>query len=125
MFIVRYKVRPVQPGKPLGELLLSDQKTYAVWNESLHRQCLALPAETPVSIKFQKSKSNHVYLTAIESTRSDAERYDDARQRDEATMTGRSTPGRYVRDMLSKAVQRHVDADRNGHAGEMPPKGAA
>lgn len=83
MFIVRYKVRPSAPGKPLGELLLSDQKTYAVWSEPLHRQCLALPAETPVAIKFRTSKSDHVYLTAIESTRSSVQQYDAARERDE------------------------------------------
>lgn len=83
-FIVRYKLRDL-PGGPLGELILSNRQTLAVWSDDVHQQCLELsriPA-LPVTIKTRTSKTGNVYLIGIESAESEQDTYDRLRAAEE------------------------------------------
>lgn len=115
-FIVRYKRRDL-PGGPLGELILSNRQTLAVWSEDVHQQCLELsriPA-LPVTIRTRTSKTGNVYLIGIASAEASPDTYDRLRA-DEEAQGRHHKQGGFVARQISKDVQRTVDRERKDGA---------
>ena len=112
-FIVRYKPRDVAPGRPFGDLHLSDRRSIvAVWSEELHKQCIELAKYPALPLIVQtrtSSKSGNVYLTSIEAEGGQAAIYEAARLRDEAK--GRTKANSFTGQQIAKGVQRRVEED--------------
>ena len=116
--ILHYREALGRRGKLFGELILADGKTLAVWDAGLHEQVqqYAKQRVVPVVVKSRVSARGNAYLTHIEQETSYEAAYDQARGTEEAGMIGRSVPGKYVRDQISKRVQRHVERHQKGAA---------
>lgn len=115
-FIVRYKRRDL-PGGPLGELIMSDRQTYAVWDKAVHEQCLQLAQIPllPVTLKTRTSKTGNVYLIAIESAETQEQTYERLRTIDE-NRPRHHKQGGFVARQISKFTQKHVEDERKDGA---------
>lgn len=115
--IIHYHDNLGRCGKHLGTITLTDGKSLKVWlddtlGDELHRQCRQLAAFPSHEVRYQFRHSDKWgdSLTMIESTKTDYELRDMAREIDE--QRGRLKPNSYLGSRLKKDVQTQVDDEQ-------------
>lgn len=109
LHIVSYQDAHGQSGKLKGRLTLSDGRTYAVWDDELHAQCLELNREkvTPVAITSSKSERWGYSLRSITRQAAYVDAYASAMEADLARPPAHKRGG-YTSRMIRQAVGKHV-----------------
>lgn len=110
-WIIRYDDKKGMNGKLLGLVTFTDGKSLKVWDAELHERCKALARVKAVDVRYQIRHSVKWgdALELIESTKTDAELYDMAREQDEAR--GRVKANSYLGQRIAKGNQAQpVDA---------------